>query len=242
MSIDEKGTVKVAIEVQGAPSVMVFGPGESLLCGNALGEVYVLDMDGKAHNIATVYKGKRFEPIAGIEFRTDGSLYFSTRARAESAGGGAPLGLYGVLPRLLPGGQDVDVVPPTLLIDKGSPVGIALSVGEKALYVSDSEYSRVMSYELDKKGVPSNPRIVSQYRPSKPGPLGALEVDAKGNVYCCCGDGIAVTNPDGEVLGVIPTPDAATGICWGGKEGKWLFVTTKSSLYRLQTKIGCKPN
>lgn len=241
IAVQADHSLKTLFKLKDAASAMCFGPGQSLIAGNPQGAVFVIDKDGAQHNLASIFRGKPFLPIVDLACRRDGSIYFTTRPLAESAGGRAQLGLYGVLPQVLPKGQDVDIVPPTLLIEKGFPAGLTFSVDENSLYCSDPEYNRITRYDLDKKGVPSSPRIAGQYRPAKPGALGPLRVDAKGNLYCTSGDGVSMIDDEGNFLGTVATPEPATGICWGGEDGRSLYVTTKTTLYRLKTKIGIKP-
>lgn len=239
MVMPEGSAPTVEWKLEKGPSVLAVGPGNTLFGGNALGEVFMIDREGKARTVASSVQGKRIPPISGMAYRSDGSIYFSVRASAEQ-GDPARLGLYGILPNAGGAGGEAAVPPAKLLVDKGLPRGVALSIDEKTLYFSDPEYNRVVSYELDKRGVPSNPRVVGMYRPKKEGPLGDLRSDSKGNVYCANGDGVAVLSPDGEFIGLIATPEPATGLSWGRADGKWLFITTKTALYRLQTKIGWK--
>ena len=49
--------------------------------------------------------------------------------------------------------------------------------------------------------------------------------------------GVYVFSPQGKLLGVIPVPeDMVTNCCFGGEDGKTLFITAGKTLWRIQVK------
>lgn len=66
-----------------------------------------------------------------------------------------------------------------------------------------------------------------------------LAVDAKGNAWIALPghDRVAVVGPDGAPLGWVEIPDGPSNCCFGGADGRTLFVTTRSSVRALPTLV-----
>jgi gluconolactonase len=62
-----------------------------------------------------------------------------------------------------------------------------------------------------------------------------LKVDVHGNVFCTGPGGVWVCGPDGTFLGRIVLPELPANVGWG-EDGTVLFLTARTSLYRLATK------
>lgn len=63
-----------------------------------------------------------------------------------------------------------------------------------------------------------------------------VAVDAAGNVYLAAGH-IYVYNPSGTLIETIETPERPTQLVFGGADGRTLFITARSSLYSVRTRI-----
>ena len=63
-----------------------------------------------------------------------------------------------------------------------------------------------------------------------------LAVDAAGNVYIAAGQ-IFVYSPAGRLLDTIDVPERPTQVVFGGKDGRTLFITARSSLYSVRTRV-----
>ncbi|HEY3384199.1 MAG TPA: glycosyl hydrolase family 28-related protein [Vicinamibacterales bacterium] len=63
-----------------------------------------------------------------------------------------------------------------------------------------------------------------------------VAVDARGNVYLAAGH-IYVYDPAGKLIDTIETPERPTQIVFGGKDGRTLFITARTSLYSVRTKV-----
>ena len=49
-------------------------------------------------------------------------------------------------------------------------------------------------------------------------------------------------SPDGEHLGTLKLPEAPHNLAWGGADGRTLYVTALTSVYRLRLEIpGIRP-
>ncbi|HWB61251.1 MAG TPA: SMP-30/gluconolactonase/LRE family protein, partial [Chthoniobacteraceae bacterium] len=58
-----------------------------------------------------------------------------------------------------------------------------------------------------------------------------------GNVYIAAGN-IFVYDKTGKKIDTIEVPERPASIVFGGKDGKTLFITARTSLYSVQTKYG----
>ena len=96
----------------------------------------------------------------------------------------------------------------------------------KPLYAADEYDKRTVKFDVDSKGYLSN----LQYFAEK-GEFSSV-TDSQGNVYVADGE-IYVFNKEGKQTGFIHTPERPTTIVFGGKEGKTLFITGRTGLYKM---------
>jgi gluconolactonase len=68
-----------------------------------------------------------------------------------------------------------------------------------------------------------------------------LKVDAQGNVYATGPGGVWIFSPEGKHLGTIKPTETPANCNWGD-DGRSLYMTAKTSLYRIRlTAAGKKP-
>jgi sugar lactone lactonase YvrE len=116
--------------------------------------------------------------------------------------------------------------------------GLAFSPDARTLYWSDTAAHRVMALDFDAiEGSLSRPRVLAQFAPKVPGqdlstyggrPDGAA-VDVEGAYWCAMFEGQCLQrlSPQGQVLQTVPLPvRCPTMPCFGGADGRTLFVTT----------------
>ena len=66
--------------------------------------------------------------------------------------------------------------------------------------------------------------------------IDGLKVDCEGNLYVCGPGGIWILSADGEHLGTMRLPEAPRNLAWGD-DGRTLYVTAVTSVYRLRLAI-----
>lgn len=71
---------------------------------------------------------------------------------------------------------------------------------------------------------------------NEPGVPDGMKVDAQGNVFCTGPGGIWVCSSAGQRLGIIEVPEIPANVAWGGADWSTLYITARTSVYRLQTK------
>jgi gluconolactonase len=212
--------------------------GRLIACEHANRRVSRTEEDGAIVTIASHYKGKRLNSPNDVVVKSDGSVYFTDPPYGLSPAFGAfrgqELPFYGVY-RLLPDSDHLD-----LLIDDSVPNGLAFSPDESLLYIADTEMSHVRVFNINKDGKIKGGRIFAEISGEMPGPDG-IKVDSEGNVYTTGKGGIWVFNPEGRRLGIVPVPELPANLSWGDRDWKTLYVTARTSLYRVRLNLAGIP-
>ena len=64
-----------------------------------------------------------------------------------------------------------------------------------------------------------------------------MKIDQEGNIYCTGPGGLWVIDPKGECLGRIVLPELPANMAWGDEDWKTLYITARSSIYRLRLGV-----
>jgi gluconolactonase len=196
-----------------------------------------LEKNGVLTVLADRYDGKRLNSPNDLVYKSDDSLYFTD----------PPFGLPKVyddprkeLPfsgvfRLKDGRLDL------VSTDLKGPNGLAFSPDERYLYVTnwDEQKKVVMRYEVAGDGTLANGRVFFDMT-SAPGEeaLDGVKVDAAGNLFVSGPGGLWVIAADGTHLGTVILPELAANMAWGDADGKSLYLTARTGLYRLRMLTG----
>ena len=129
--------------------------------------------------------------------------------------------------------------------DLGGPNGIAFSPDERYLYVSNWDIRDIHNtkviwrYEVQKDGRLINGKeFFNMNNTAGDEALDGLKVDHKGNVFSSAPGGVWVISPEGQLLGIIQAPERPANMAWGGKDGKTLYMTAHTGLYKIETNTG----
>jgi gluconolactonase len=237
---------------RGRVAVIMIGPnGEALdpqgrlvWCASPDGTIVRLEKDGSRTVLADKYEGKRFNGPNDLAIRSDGAIYFTDSdfgLRGSSKSPQKELTFNGVY--LVKDGKT------SLLIDDktlgGFPNGVTLSPDEKYLYLTSS-FKKMMRYELKADGTLGEGKTFFE---GGEGIVDGMKTDRNGNLYSTGGAGpgaIRVSSPEGKQLGVIHLPIShkeprqqicATNVAFGDADGKSLFITACTNLYRIRVKV-----
>jgi gluconolactonase len=72
--------------------------------------------------------------------------------------------------------------------------------------------------------------------------IDGIKVDQQGNLYVSGPSGLWVLSQAGKHLGTIKAPKHPHNLGWGGEDGKILYLTAQSALYRMPRNIpGIRP-
>lgn len=182
--------------------------GRLLICQHKARRVGILSRDGKMETLVDSYHGRKLNSPNDVVVKSDGAVYFTD----PFSGADSSLReqpVEGVY-RLAAG------VLTLLADDFARPNGLAFSPDESKLYIGDSSpRSHIRVFDVGQNGELSN-----------------------GRVFCAAEGGIWVFDESGEKLGIIRIPEQPSNCNWGGEDGSTLFVTARTSIYRVRLNIG----
>ena len=64
-----------------------------------------------------------------------------------------------------------------------------------------------------------------------------MEIDQKGNVYLTHREKVYIISKKGNLLETIEMPGNTTNVCFGGEDGRTLFITSARSIFSLKMKV-----
>jgi sugar lactone lactonase YvrE len=196
------------------------------------------EQDGTIVSVAERYHGRRLNSPNDVVVKSDGSIYFTDPPFGLNYAGEQELAYQGVF-RISSDGQL------SLLADDfDHPNGIAFSPDEKTLYVDDTFRDYIRAFDVLADGTLANGRLFARLRTHQLGNGGTdgMKVDVEGNVYCSGPGAIEVFDSHGKPLGTIKLPEPPANLGWGDADGKGLFATARTSLYRIRLNIpGVRP-
>lgn len=212
--------------------------GRLIVCEHAGRRVSRIEKDGRATTVASHYKGGRLNSPNDVVVKSDGYIYFTDPPYGLNPTFGVAeypeLDFAGVY-RVAPDGSDIAAV-----ADDCTPNGLAFSPDEKRLYVADTEANHVLVYNVDAAGGLSGGRLFAQIPGSGLAPDG-IKVDRDGHVFVTGAGGVWVFDPGGGRLGIIPVPELPANLAWGDADWSALYITARTSVYRVQTKTAGLP-
>ncbi len=200
-----------------------------------------LEKNGTLTVLADRFEGKRLNSPNDLVYRSDGALYFTDPPFGLPAFHQDPrreLPFTGVF--CLKDGR-LSVVSR----DLEGPNGLAFSPDEKYLYVTDWDPKRkvVMRYEVQPDGSLLNGKVFFDMG-GAPGEeaLDGLKVDRAGNLYVSGPGGLWILSPEGRHLGTLVGPELAANFAWGDADGRTLYWTARTGLYRIRLNVpGIRP-
>jgi gluconolactonase len=111
------------------------------------------------------------------------------------------------------------------------PNGIVGTPDGKYLYVADIGDSKTYRYTINADASLSERQLLINQGSD------GMTLDSEGNIYIT-GGGVTIYNREGLKIGQIPVPAGWTAnICFGGKEGRTLFITALESVYTIEMKV-----
>ena len=234
-------TASGTVIVERCPSQMSNGLaldelGNVFACEHAGRQISIGKPGEEGKTLVNTYDGKKLNSPNDVVIKSDGSIYFTDPTYGLTADFGVlaeqELTLQGLY-RVMPDGQL------TLLMDDFvQPNGLAFSPDESKLYVDDSARQHVRLFDVQKDGTISNDQIFAQLDVDQgEGVADGLKVDALGNIFVTGPGGINIFDPSGTLLGVLPLPETPANLAWGGEDGKTLFMTAQTSVYRIRTTV-----
>lgn len=189
-----------------------------------------IDAEAETTVLASTCDGKRFHSPNDLCVRKDGTIWFTDptyglrRRKPEQDGNhvyrlDAKTGAVTIVQR-----------------DFAMPNGICFSPDHDRIYIADSgKKQRVGAFRVLDDGTLSKPIFWLQ------GGADGIRCDARGNLFTTARDGVRIYSAAGKHLATIQLPEQPANCAFGGADGTQLFVTARTSLYRIDLRVSGAP-
>ncbi len=205
------------------------GEGRLISCEHETRRVTMLQRGADRMTLVDSHDGKKLNSPNDAVVKSDGTIWFTDPT-------------YGLGKR--PKEQSANHVfvfdPRTKQIkpvvsDFVQPNGLCFSPDEKKLYIADSDKPRhIRVFDVQPDNTLANGKIFATIDQGIPD---GIRCDERGNIWSSAGDGVQMFAPDGKLIGRVIVPESAANLCFGGADGKTLFITAKTSLYAIKTNV-----
>jgi gluconolactonase len=214
--------------------------GRLVTCEHSGRRVAVQEKDGTLRTVVDSFEGKKLNSPNDVVVKSDGTLYFTdpdyglkTNPATQQKEGREQAGHFVYR-------HDPQTGRTTALVrDFVQPNGLAFSPDETFLYIADSGAPKhIRRFAVAADGTLSGGEVFCQIDVG--GPDG-IRVDQAGRVWSSAGDGVQIFSPTGTRIGKILVPEAPANLCFGGADGKTLFLTARKSLYAITVSVPGAP-
>ena len=216
--------------------------GRLIVCQHGNRRIIQDEIKGHMTVLSDKFEGKKLNSPNDLVIKSNGDIYFTdppyglpknfSDKRKETSFSG----IY----RIKNGKTDL------LSTDLGGPNGIAFSPDEKYLYVSNWDIRDIHNtktlwrYEVKPDGTLANGKVFFDMNQTDDDEaLDGIKIDQKGNIFASAPGGVWIISPEGKYLGKIIGPERPANMAWGD-DGKTLYLTAHTGLYKIQTLNGGK--
>ncbi|WP_425073610.1 SMP-30/gluconolactonase/LRE family protein [Sagittula sp. S175] len=213
-------------------------------CRHGARDVVRTEHDGTLTVLASDFNGKRLNSPNDVVVSSDGAVWFTDPT-------------YGIISdfegyrsdpeqpsrnvyRLSPEG-----VLSVVVDDFAQPNGLCFSPDESLLYIAESGSSHddsvapVIRQFAVEGGTLTDKGVFATLDAGLPD---GMRCDVQGNLWSSAADGVHCFAPDGTLLGKILVPELVSNLCFGGPDGRRMFITATSSVYRVFVDVpGAEP-
>ena len=203
-----------------------------IACEHSGRRVTLTEIDGTIKVLAGRHNMKRLNSPNDVVARSDDSIYFTDPTYGlRNHTDWKELHYNGVY-LITPNGELI-----LLSDDFDQPNGLAFSPDESILYINDTVRQQIRAFDVATDGSLSNSRVFIEMQGAEPGLPDGVKVDQKGNIYCTGPGGFWVINPEGKCLARIMLPEIPANLAWGDSDWKTIYITARTSIYRMRTII-----
>lgn len=231
------GKLTTFMEDSGGANGLFFDKEWNLIaCEGGRRRLVSIGADGKVTVLADEYKGKKFNSLNDLWVDPKGGVYFTDPVYGQRG----DLEMDGEhVYYLSAGGASVIRV----IEDMVKPNGVIGTPDGKMLYVTDHGGDKTFVYDVIADGKLRNKRLFAAESSD------GMTIDERGNIYLTvmpsrtlklydtAANPVAVYNPAGEKIATIEIPERPSNVCFGGKDGKTLFITAQKSLYSVRMRV-----
>jgi gluconolactonase len=207
----------------------VDGQGRLVSCEHGNRRVTRTEHDGSITVLADAYEGKRLNSPNDVVVRSDGAVYFSDPAygiESDYEGHKGEMEQSGCFV------FRVDPVTGALAVvadDMDRPNGLAFSLDERLLYVSDTGSPKNMRvFDVADDGSLAGGR---EFAKCTVGSFDGFRLDDSGRIWTSAGDGVHCYDPGGTLLGKVLVAESVANVAWGWPKRNRLYICATTSLY-----------
>jgi len=223
----------------GSNGLTIDRQGRLIACEHGNHRVSRTEKDGTVVTLADRYDGKRLNSPNDVVCKRNGDIYFTDPNSVARNNPPDPhndlkqeLEFNGVYRVTAPGKLEL------MTKDVPYPNGLAFSPDEKELYVANTRTDKFwMVFDVKSDGTLANGKMfldVSK-EPGDGAPDG-MKVDEAGNLFATGPGGVLVISAQGKHLGTIQLPEVPANCAWGDADGRTLYMTARTGLYRIKLK------
>jgi len=218
------GTLSTFREESGGANGLYFDrDGNLLACEGSRRRLVSVTPAGSITVLADKYEGKKFNSLNDLWLDPAGGVYFTDPR-------------YGNHDDVEQDGEHVYYLTPDrtkvirVIDDMVRPNGVIGTPDGKRLYVTDHGGGKTFAYTIHDDGT-----LLDKTLFCAEGSDG-MTIDAQGNVYLTI-DVVAIYNRAGKRIAEITVPERPANVTFGGRDNKTLFITARTSLYRIAMNV-----
>jgi gluconolactonase len=216
--------------------------GRLIACEHGNRRVSRTEKDGTIVTLADHYQGKRFNSPNDVVCKSNGDLYFTDPNAVARRNPPDPRGDFK---------QDLDFTGVYRITAAGKldlltralpyPNGLAFSPDEKKLYIANSRPKFWMVYDVNPDGALANGRkFFDMSNDTGEAVPDGMKIDRVGNIFATGPGGVLILSPQGKHLGTIELPEIPANCAWGDADGRTLYITARTSIYRVKLGAASK--
>jgi gluconolactonase len=227
----------------GSNGLAIDAAGRLIVCQHGNRRVIRHEIKGPITVLSDNFQGQKLNSPNDLVLKSDGTVYFTDPPYGLPKNYNDPKketpnqGVY----RVKNGKTEL------LSTDLGGPNGIAFSPDERYLYVSnwdirDIHHTKTLwRFEVDSDGKLFNGKVFFDFNFTDGNEaLDGIKVDRMGNLFVSAPGGVWVLSSEGKYLGKIVGPERPANMAWGDADGKTLYLTAHTGLYKIRTLHGGK--
>ncbi len=226
----------------GSNGLAIDSEGRLVVCQHGNRRVIRHEKKGPITVLSDNFDGKRLNSPNDVVIKSDGTIYFTDppyglpKAYNDAKKELTSQGVY----RIKNGKTEL------LTTDLGGPNGIAFSPDEQYLYVSNWDIRDIHNtktlwrYPVQADGTLGKGAVFFDMNQTDDDEaLDGVKVDNQGYIFASAPGGVWIISPQGKYLGKIIGPERPANMAWGD-DGKTLYLTAHTGLYKIRTKNGGK--